>query len=110
MPLFSHKEPAPEPAHERKGSIFNRNRSPTSETPASPTSGSHGLFGRRTHSDDSDTNSRIHKDPSIQAARQKVNDAEAAEKAADKALLQARAAVKEVRDHLKNLEKEVAEE
>lgn len=52
----------------------------------------------------------MYKDPSIVAARQKVHDAEEAEAAADRALYLARLAVKEVRDHLKNMEKEFADE
>jgi hypothetical protein len=44
------------------------------------------------------------------AARQKVTDAESAERAADDALEQARASVAEARGHVKNLEKEAVEE
>lgn len=54
--------------------------------------------------------SRVQKDPSIVAARQKVADAQAAEKSADKALIDARSAVKEAVQHVKRLEKEFAEE
>jgi hypothetical protein len=39
-----------------------------------------------------------------------VINAEAAEREADKALLTARAAVREARDHVKRLEREAAEE
>jgi hypothetical protein len=54
--------------------------------------------------------SRIGKDPTISAAREKVALAEKAEKEADKALLGARNAVKAARDHMKKLEKEASEE
>jgi len=53
---------------------------------------------------------RDHEDASITNARERVLSAEAAEKEADKALLNARAAVKEAREHVKRLEKEAAEE
>lgn len=49
-------------------------------------------------------------DPSIQAAREQVSRAEAAEREADKALTESRRAVKQARDHVKHLEKEAAEE
>jgi hypothetical protein len=52
----------------------------------------------------------VRKDPSIVAAKEKVTDAQDAEKAADKALNEARNAVKEAVDHVKRLEKEIAEE
>ncbi|KAJ7661694.1 hypothetical protein B0H17DRAFT_1094264 [Mycena rosella] len=44
------------------------------------------------------------------AAREKVTTAERAEADADKALLQARAMVREARDHVRFLEREAAEE
>jgi hypothetical protein len=59
---------------------------------------SHSLFGNH------DT------DKTISAARQKVAEAENAEKEADKALHNARVAVKAARDHVKILEREAAEE
>lgn len=49
-------------------------------------------------------------DPSIQAAREQVSRAEAAEREADKALMEARRAVQQARDHVKRLEQEAAEE
>ncbi|KAJ7594473.1 hypothetical protein C8J56DRAFT_926843 [Mycena floridula] len=120
----------------RKGSIFTRNRSaspPHSES--SPTS-RRGFFNQRNSSDDdsigrqSTTNGSIrsnggmtgffggvgrrgndvHSDPSIVAARQKLSVAEEAEKEADRALIQARAMVKEARDHVKGLEREAKED
>ncbi|KAF9063430.1 hypothetical protein BDP27DRAFT_1232179, partial [Rhodocollybia butyracea] len=47
---------------------------------------------------------------SVMAARQKVSDAEESEKAADRALQQARNHVKEARDHVKFLEKEAEDD
>lgn len=44
------------------------------------------------------------------SARQKVAEAEEFEKSADRALQQARASVKEARDHVKFLEKEAEDE
>ncbi|TVY33544.1 hypothetical protein LSUB1_G006539 [Lachnellula subtilissima] len=53
---------------------------------------------------------RNHEDASIVNARERVQNAEAAEKDADRALIQARAAVKEARAHVKKVELEAAEE
>ena len=55
-------------------------------------------------------NNDLKNDPSIRAARQKVSDAEASEREADRALGQARAAVREAREHVKMLEREALEE
>ncbi|KAJ6594397.1 hypothetical protein B0H19DRAFT_919481 [Mycena capillaripes] len=52
----------------------------------------------------------VHKDPTIMAAREKVTHAENAEAEADRALLQARAMVREAKDHVRFLEREAAEE
>jgi len=55
----------------------------------------------------------LHKDvedASITAARDRVMSAEAAERDADKALLMAKSAVREARDHVKRLEKEATEQ
>ncbi|KAJ7121288.1 hypothetical protein C8R43DRAFT_76514 [Mycena crocata] len=67
-------------------------------------SGGSSFFGGRTNNFD------VHKDPTILAAREKVTLAERAESEADRALVQARAMVKEARDHVRFLEKEAAEE
>ena len=69
-------------------------------------SSSGGFFGRRNKSISAD----IANDPTIVAAREKVHSAEDAELAADKALDQARAAVKEARGHVQFLERETREE
>lgn len=49
-------------------------------------------------------------DASITAARDRVISAEAAERDADKALMMAKTAVREAREHVKRLEKEAAEQ
>jgi len=52
----------------------------------------------------------IDRDPTILGARQKVTEAEEAEKEADRSLLQARGMVKEAREHVKILEQEAIED
>lgn len=105
MPLFgSHNDAHPvDETPQRKSSVFSRSKTPPSDA-TSTTSGSHSSFFARHSLTDG------HKDPSILAARQKVIDAEAAEKAADRALHGAKLAVKEARDHVKNIEREAMEE
>jgi hypothetical protein len=53
---------------------------------------------------------RNHEDPSIVGARERVLQAETAEREADRALMQAKASVREARNHVKLLEKEAEEE
>lgn len=53
---------------------------------------------------------RLEDDPSISGAREKVTDAENAEKEADRALDEARQRVRLARQHVKNLEREALEE
>ena len=53
---------------------------------------------------------RNEEDASITQARERVLNAEAAEREADKALFQARAAVRDAREQVKRLEREAAEE
>lgn len=50
------------------------------------------------------------RDPAIKNARDKVTDAESAEREADDALHAARKAVREAKDHVKKLESEALEE
>jgi hypothetical protein len=52
----------------------------------------------------------IQNEPSIVAARQKVTDAEAAEREADQILTEARNKVKEAKRHVEILEREALEE
>jgi hypothetical protein len=112
MPLFGHREPvetAPDvPAKEtvverepsRRSTLFGRRRSVESTATTTTTSTS----PRR------NVLTREREDASITAARQRVVDAEVAEKEADRALLQAREAVREAREQVKRLEREAAEE
>jgi hypothetical protein len=91
----------------RRGGFFNRNRTPSpdhrdsrqnSRLSHGSTRSSGGLFNRNAE------------DPSIMNARQRVASAESAEREADRALVQARTAVREARDQVKVLEREAAEE
>ncbi|KAL1746549.1 hypothetical protein HDZ31DRAFT_62104 [Schizophyllum fasciatum] len=132
MPLFKSSHPEPEPASPpgRKGSMFSRNRSasPVRSHNTSTSNGhSGGLFSSRRRSTSSSDRSSADVsrsrstggglfssnrggDPSIAAARRKVADAETAERDADRALMQARQAVKDARDHVRFLEQEAAED
>ncbi|KAJ6508116.1 hypothetical protein DFH09DRAFT_1334411 [Mycena vulgaris] len=83
----------------RNGSVASGNNSVRSGG-----SGSGFFGGRMTNNFD------VHKDPSIIAAREKVTSAENAEAEADRALLQARAMVREAKDHVRFLEREAAAE
>ena len=104
MPLFGRRtaetSPPPEVIENRRSGIFGRRRSfspveNTTTTTANPPR--RGLLHR-------------HEDPSIVTARERVLSAEAAERDADRALVQARAAVREAREHIKRLGREAAEE
>ncbi|KAJ7091918.1 hypothetical protein B0H15DRAFT_799671 [Mycena belliarum] len=75
----------------------------SSNTTTSGRSGGSGFFARAMHPD-------VHKDPAVLAAREKVAGAERAEAAADHALLQARAMVREAKEHVRVLEREAAAE
>lgn len=117
MPLFSRRDPTPPPtttttSPARKPSLFSRRRSSspslhdkrhsthhshhtTTTTSTSPKRTS-GMFGRSSH------------DPSITAATQSLRQAEAAERDADRALYVAKNAVREAREHVHRLEREVS--
>jgi len=116
MPLFGHREPV-EPGPDappkenvverepsRRSTLFRRRRSAESAVTASTTTTAASTSPRRGFL------TRDREDASITAARERVAVAEAAEKDADRALLQARAAVGEAREHVKRLEHEAAEE
>lgn len=132
MPLFGSKNTAAEPTSTHTRTHTNPNPRHSTSTDGSPR---RGFFSRRRSSSlsssDLDTrNSRTgsnklshgstrssgglfhrnHEDPTIIGARERVLSAETAEREADRALVQARAAVKEARDHVKNLEREAEEE
>jgi hypothetical protein len=114
MPLFGHREPVEttpdvppkeeavvEREPSRRGTLFGRRRSVESTSTTNTTTSTSPRRGLLT---------RDREDASITAARQRVAGAEAAESEADRALLQARAAVNEAREHVKRLEREAAEE
>src|SRR5438552_786451 len=107
--------------------LFGSSRTTAETTPAPATTTEapnhrRSMFGRRRssspHSPVHSTSPKRHtgllhkpgEDASIIAARERVMSAEAAEREADRALYQARAAVREAREHVKRLEKEAAEE
>ncbi|KAF2396308.1 hypothetical protein EJ06DRAFT_534042 [Trichodelitschia bisporula] len=119
MPLFGHRNTAATaPAHnpppvtstspQRSRGLFGRRRSSSDYESGTYANGTHangtspqrrGLLSR--HNDE---------DPSIMTARERVLGAERAEKEADRALMMARQAVREARDHVKMLEREAAEQ
>ena len=130
MPIFkSHQaQPSPPPPQpqanspSRSRSIFSkrnnydRSPSPTYDDYNGGSSRSGGFFSRRRSSSSSERNgfangnADLRNDPTIRAARQKVSDAEAYEREADRALGAARAAVREAREHVRMLEREALEE
>ena len=126
MPFFSrHAEPAPEPApvHEerpKRHSLFGR-RSP-SPPPSGATSSRKTASSYNTSPERSGSGARglLHRsfgngtpagaDPSIAEARERVMQAETAEREADRALMAARESVRQARDHVRRLEMEAEEE
>jgi len=80
------------------GGLFNRRRSSSPRTSTGNGHSSGGLLHRR------------HDDPAVMAAHERVSLAETAERDADRALINARSAVKNARDEVKRLEREAAEE
>ena len=109
MGLFSNKHDQPATT-----TVPQRNSTVHSTTPSSKG----GLFHRRSDPEPVPVQQtsnggffkRNHHDPSIVAAKQRVADAEAAERNADRALVQARAAVREAKEEIRRLEREAAEE
>ncbi|KAI0823439.1 hypothetical protein BC628DRAFT_1384882 [Trametes gibbosa] len=126
MPLFRSSPPPPPPPPEaptRSRGFFGRHSVDSPENnnsnghnqvnanTSTRSSRSGGLFSRhRSSSSDSDRSLDLSKDPSIKFARQKVTEAETAESVADRALSDARAAVRSARDHVRRLEQEALEE
>ena len=131
MPLFHHnsnsqRSPSPPPAQttspsRSRGGLFGR-RSDSPETydnnstngngsmRSNSTRSGGGFFSRRRSSSSDSGMTDLKHDPSIVAARQKVTDAEAAEAAADRALNEARAAVRGAKEQVRMLEQEALEE
>ena len=123
MPLFSrHSEETAPPVPEktvaederpqRHSTLFRRRRSASPVSTTSTTRSSTSNVNTNTPLSPS-RRGLLHRqgaDPSIRAAHDRVLNAEAAEKEADKALLHARAMVKEAREHVVRLEREAAEE
>ncbi|EXJ90324.1 hypothetical protein A1O1_03423 [Capronia coronata CBS 617.96] len=125
MPLFGHKNNDPVQPTPNARTSHGARHSTSSSDASSPR---HGFFGgssgRRSSSSDlrdsrrTSTSKRTAgglfnkntEDPSISDARQRVASAERAEQEADRALVQARAAVRDARDHVKMIEREAAEE
>ncbi|KAK3706620.1 hypothetical protein LTR37_012629 [Vermiconidia calcicola] len=104
MPLFGSKketQPVVEEPPRKSGNFFNRRQSshsPTTTTTTTSQSNSHNFLHRD------------REDASITAARQRVTEAEASERAADKALMEARASVKAAREEVRRIEREAAED
>ena len=120
MPLFGNKhkavEPTPAPVHtttspRSSGGFFSRRRSSSpSSSDLDTRNGRHGHTVATKPARSSGLFHRDHEDGSIVSARERVLSAETAEREADRALMQARTAVKDARNHVKLLEKEAAEE
>lgn len=131
MPLFHKAEPAASernsvqqapaqaPVQEQRHSgLFNRHRSvspaTTNSVQSNGVNGTNGVNGHNGSIRSGRQGSLLHRnateDPSISAARDRVFSAEAAEREADKALAEARGAVRIAREHVKRLEEEAAEE
>lgn len=134
MPLFGHKNAAPvdptptargHPRRRssslsssdlegtRKSGFFGRKRSSSSERLRHNNTNRHStgkLSHNSTRASGGGLFNRHPEDPTIVHARERVVSAENAEREADRALVQARAAVKEAHEHVKLLEKEAAEE
>ncbi|KAF3396607.1 hypothetical protein DPV78_007414 [Talaromyces pinophilus] len=128
MPLFHHNTTASSsstsPARHSR-----HDTSPSASATAPTESRRTGLFGSRRHSTSPSAHSTTttssttkshsgllhrgatnHEDPSISAAREQVVLAETAERDADRALVAARQAVRDAREHVKRLEAEAKEE
>jgi hypothetical protein len=137
--LFSRREPSPpaQPVYEepKKQGLFHRRSSPTptnttrsSDRTSMSSSTYHtanhnnegGLFRKSTDASSTRRGGMLHRsfghgnghedDASVLEARQRVQNAEAAEREADRALDEARVSVRDAREHVKVLEEEAREE
>jgi hypothetical protein len=121
--LFNrHRDPSPTPSNATNGTRYT---STTYHTSPERDAGSGGVFRRSTDAASTGSGRRsllsrsfghgngatqIEMDPSIVQARERVMTAEAAERDADRALVAARASVREAREHVRKLELEAQEE
>lgn len=124
MPLLrNHKQDdVQETSPTRKGSIFSSRSHEQQPVERSGTNKSNGFFSLNRRNSSSDLSDHSNGggsffafnhskgDPALAAGRQKVADAEAAERAADKALSLARSSVREAKLHVKQLEEDALEE
>ncbi|KAK7900798.1 hypothetical protein LTR67_003082 [Exophiala xenobiotica] len=102
-----HSTSSTDGSRERRG-FFNKRSDPSPQY----TDNSNGLShaGSKRSSGGGLFNRHHNEDPSILDARQRIASAEAAERDADRALMQARTAVRDAKEHVKRLEREAAEE
>jgi hypothetical protein len=125
MPLFNRNDsvktqesvPAPSPVatdntntHRHSGIFSSRRSSRTSPVRNGNTTQSVHTNGSTNGSPKPGLIHRDTEDASITAARERVINAEAAERDADKALVMAKSAVKEAMEHVKRVEREAAEQ
>lgn len=122
MGLFDRKEaqtvPAQPPPQTRasvdssRGGLFSKHRrtSSPSSSEVSPVGARHSTTSSTTGGLGSVFRRGRAEDPDIVDARQRVAAAEKAERDADAALMQARTAVKAAREHVRQLERDAAEE
>jgi hypothetical protein len=94
--------PPPTTHHNEKTGLFSKRNTNSVSPPPSTTHSTKSHGGGLLH--------RHNEDASITTARSRVMSAEAAEREADKALVAARAAVRNAREDVKRLELEAAEE
>jgi len=101
--MFSRRDPTPPPQSttSSSGGLFSRNRRNSSHSSLSSRGTGGGFLGMGGHRNE---------DPSIRNARQRITDAETAEKDADRALVEARNRVRLAREHCQMLEREALEE
>ncbi|EAU91079.2 hypothetical protein CC1G_03247 [Coprinopsis cinerea okayama7 len=112
----NHTPIAPNDSHSN-GGFFSRRRSVDSNSRSSSETSRAGTMASGAGSTRSGGGffglggrNRIDNDPSIMSARQKVSEAEIAEREADQALLMARERVREAREHVKLLEREAIDD
>jgi len=101
--IFSGRRRTSTSSHDSSGHDDSGHHRTSSHRTAGRTFGS-GIFGRGRDKH------LLDNDQSIISARQGVSDAEAAEREADKALVEARNRVKFAHEHVRNLEQEAIEE